>query len=111
MRLLFDENISFRLVELVASEFPESNHIELARMRGSTDSDIWEYAKAEGYIIVSKDNDFRQRSFLFGFPPKVVWLAIGNSGTKRIANCLLRNAERIKTFAASSVDGLLVLRS
>nr|VFJ97725.1 MAG: Predicted nuclease, contains PIN domain, potential toxin-antitoxin system component [Candidatus Kentron sp. H]VFJ98550.1 MAG: Predicted nuclease, contains PIN domain, potential toxin-antitoxin system component [Candidatus Kentron sp. H]VFK03295.1 MAG: Predicted nuclease, contains PIN domain, potential toxin-antitoxin system component [Candidatus Kentron sp. H] len=111
MKLLFDENISFRLADWVAREFPESNHIDLVRMRGSTDSSIWEYAKAEGYIIVSKDNDFRQRSFLFGFPPKVIWLSVGNSGTKIIANCLLKNSEKIRIFANSSVDGLLVLNT
>ncbi len=69
MKLLFDENVSLKLVNLVIKEFPESNHIDFLKMQGTTDSNIWEYAKTENYIIVSKDNDFRQRSFLFGFPP------------------------------------------
>ncbi len=109
MKLLFDENISLKLVSLVAQEFPESSHIDFLRMQGSTDSNIWEYAKAENYIIVSKDNDFRQRSFLFGFPPKVIWLSVGNCGTKYITNILLENSEQIKIFANSSVESLLVL--
>nr|VFK68116.1 MAG: hypothetical protein BECKUNK1418G_GA0071005_11983 [Candidatus Kentron sp. UNK]VFK73266.1 MAG: hypothetical protein BECKUNK1418H_GA0071006_11813 [Candidatus Kentron sp. UNK] len=47
MKMPFDENISFELVDLIAREFLESNHIDLIRMRGSTDRSIWEYAKAE----------------------------------------------------------------
>jgi len=109
MKLLFDENISLKLVNLVAKEFPESNHIDFLKMQGTTDSNIWEYAKTESYIIVSKDNDFRQRSFLFGFPPKVIWLSVRNGGTKLIANLLLKNSEQIKTFANNSIEGLLVL--
>ena len=93
---------------MVAKEFPESNHIDFLRMQGTTDSSIWEYAKTENHMIVSKDNDFRQRSFLFGFPPKVIWLSVGNGGTKLIANLLLKNSEQIKTFANNSTEGLLV---
>ena len=109
MKLLFDENISLKLVNLVVKEFPKSNHIDFLRMQGTTDSCIWEYAKTENYIIVSKDNDFRQRSFLLGFPPKVIWLSVGNGGTKLIASLLLKNSEQIKTFANHSNEALLVL--
>ncbi|VFN00197.1 MAG: hypothetical protein BECKG1743E_GA0114224_103117 [Candidatus Kentron sp. G] len=56
MKLLFDENPSFKLADLVAREFPGSSHIDLLKMQGSTDSCVWERAKAEDYIIVSKDN-------------------------------------------------------
>ena len=44
-------------------------------MRGATDAAIWTYARDHGYTIVSKDNDFRQYAFLYGPPPKVLWLA------------------------------------
>ena len=109
MKLLFDENISSKLVNLLAQEFPESSHIDLLKMRGTTDSSIWEYAQTENYIIISKDNDFRQRSFFYGFPPKVVWLSVGNGGTKIIAELLLNNAEQIQNFVNNPIEGLLVL--
>ncbi len=109
MKLLFDENVSLKLVNLVIKEFPESNHIDFLKMQGTTDSNIWEYAKTENYIIVSKDNDFRQRSFLFGFPPKVIWLSVGNGRTKVLANLILKNSKQIITFANSSTEGLFVL--
>ncbi len=57
-------------------------------MRGAADTVIWNYARENGYTIVSKDNDFRQRAFLDGPPPKVVWLSVGNAGTDRIATVI-----------------------
>ncbi len=59
MKLLFDENLSPRLVTLLAVEFPLSVHIEALGMRGTTDVSIWDHAKKHGFAIVSKDNDFR----------------------------------------------------
>ncbi len=109
MKLFFDENISSKLVNRVAQEFPNSTHIDFLRMQGTTDTNIWEYAKTENYIIVFKDNDFRQRSFLLGFLSKVIWLSIGNGGTQVIGNLLLENTEQIKKFADNSIEGLLVL--
>ena len=63
MKLLFDENLSARLVELLASEFPGSVHVEQVLGRGRSDAEVWEFARANGYAIASKDNDFRQRAF------------------------------------------------
>jgi predicted nuclease of predicted toxin-antitoxin system len=111
MKLLLDENISSKLVKFLVDEFPESSHIDYLRMQGTTDSDIWEYAKKEGYIIVSKDNDFRQRVFLFGSPPKVIWLSVGNGGTQIIKELLLNKVSEIKKFANQRTEGLLVLES
>ncbi|MCP4702196.1 MAG: hypothetical protein GY862_35855 [Gammaproteobacteria bacterium] len=109
MKLLFDENISSKLVKFLAKDFPESSHIDFLKMQGAADSDIWEYARTENYIIVSKDNDFRQRSFFFGSPPKVVWLSVGNGSTKTIKELLLNNLEKIHNFANHPTEGLLIL--
>ena len=109
MKLLLDENISSKLVKFLIEDFPQSSHIDYLKMQGTTDSNIWTYAKDEGYIIVSKDNDFRQRSFLFGSPPKVIWLSVGNGGTQIIREVLLNNIVKIQSFANDPVEGLLVL--
>lgn len=109
MKLLFDENISQRLVALLDIEFPESRHIESVVDRGTTDSGIWEVAKALNLIIVSKDNDFRQRVLLLGPPPKVIWLDLGNSRTAAVASLLRTSPERIRAFSAEEDEGLLVL--
>jgi len=109
MKLLLDENISLKLVKFLQKDFPESSHISFLDMQGSTDTQIWEFAKQEHYIIVSKDNDFRQRSFLLGFPPKVIWLSIGNSGINEIKNLLLSNIAIVEHFFHNANEGLLVL--
>ena len=64
MKLLFDENLSLRLLDILEADFPDSTHIERLKMRGATDAAIWAYARDHGYTIVSKDNDFRQHAFL-----------------------------------------------
>lgn len=71
MKILFDENLSPALVVGLAAEYPGSTHVREVGLRGATDSQIWEYARTEGFVIASKDTDFRERSFLEGFPPKL----------------------------------------
>ena len=81
MKLLFDENLSPKLVEFLGGEYPGSIHVREAGLQGAADDRIWEYSRNQGSTIVSKDDDFRQRSFFEGAPPKVVWLQVGNAGT------------------------------
>jgi predicted nuclease of predicted toxin-antitoxin system len=111
MKLLLDENISSKLVKFLTNNFPESSHIDFLKMKGTTDTSIWEYAKTENYIIVSKDNDFRQRSFLFGSPPKVIWLSVGNGNTRIIKDLLQKNIMLIQSFSQDPNEGLLVLEA
>jgi len=111
VKLLFDENLSPRLVALLAPLFPHSQHVEPANLRGQPDTIIWEYAGRHGLCIVSKDDDFRQLSFLKGPPPKVIWLSVGNAGTDAIAHLLRQNLRRIEAFESSPEEGLLILES
>jgi len=74
VKLFFDENVSAKLSRLLASEYPGSKHVEDVGLLGAADGKIWDYARSEGFMIVSKDTDFRERSFVEGFPPKVIWL-------------------------------------
>lgn len=80
-----------------------------AGLRGAADRVIWGYALEHGFVIVSKDDDFRQRSFLEGAPPKVVWLQAGNAGTDAIADLLRAEVARIRLFAEEEESALLVL--
>jgi predicted nuclease of predicted toxin-antitoxin system len=110
MRLLFDENLSVRLIRILATTYPESSHPELLGLRGASDTALWQMAKADGFILVSKDDDFRQRSLLLGHPPKVVWLAIGNTSTQMIADLLTRSVQQIAAFREDPQASLLILR-
>lgn len=109
MKLLFDENLSPSLVTQLVDLFPGSMHIVQLLGGGATDTHLWELAQRDGYAIVSKDNDFRQRSFLSGPPPKIVWLSVGNAGTAAIATLLRIRAADLKRFDADSTAGLLVV--
>lgn len=109
VKLLLDVNLSFRLLRRLEPVFPGSRHVDQIFLPSRTDNSIWDYAGFHGFIIVSKDNDFRQLSFLKGPPPKVVWLSIGNAGTDTIGDLLLRNQNRIAVFVEDPEEGLLVL--
>ena len=74
MKLLFDENISHKLVRALADLYPDSTHPRDIGLKRSDDRLIWEHAKNNDFIIVSKDTDFYQRSLLFKYPPKVIWI-------------------------------------
>ena len=76
---------------------------------GAVDGLVWDHARDHGFMIVSKDNDFRQRSFLDGAPPKVIWLRVGNAGTAAIAGLLRREQARIGAFGLDVEGALLVL--
>jgi predicted nuclease of predicted toxin-antitoxin system len=109
VKLLFDENLSARLVALLQSEYPGSAHIEQLLGRGRGDGEVWEHARANGFAIASKDNDFRQRAFLLGPPPKVVWLSVGNAGTDAIAALLKARAGDLGRFDANPEEALMVI--
>ena len=109
MKLLFDENLSPKLVALLEREFPRSAHVRDLGLRGAPDGRIWDHALENDFVIVSKDDDFRQRSFLRGAPPKVVWLQVGNAGTAPIAGLLRDEASRIHSFQGEEESALLIL--
>ena len=79
MKLLFDQNLSFKLCQTIADLFPESMHVRALGLSEMGDRAIWDYAKANGFAIVSQDADFAEMAALLGFPPKVVWLRAGIS--------------------------------
>ena len=88
LKLLLDENLSYRLASSLSSAFPGSRHVDSVGLHSKADARIWEFARRNGFTIVSKDDDFRQRSILYGQPPKVVWLSVGNSSTEAMLRIL-----------------------
>jgi predicted nuclease of predicted toxin-antitoxin system len=109
VKLLFDENLSAKLTRLLDNEYPGSEHVEDCDLLGADDREIWNYARAQGLIIVSKDTDFRERSFVEGFPPKVIWLDVGNSGTAMIAELLRQGHARVEAFERQAETSFLIL--
>lgn len=108
-RLLFDENLSHRLVESLADVYPDSTHVRRVGLASAGDEAVWEYARAGGFVITLKDADFHQRSFLYGAPPKVAWLRRGNCSTRDIELILRTFGSEVAVFAADAESAFLVL--
>jgi predicted nuclease of predicted toxin-antitoxin system len=102
MKLLFDQNISFRLVNKISNIFPDSKQIQQVGLKGYRDSDIWQYARDNDFTIVTFDSDFYDLSLIKGSPPKIIWLRIGNTATANIAKVLTDNYNLIDSFINDS---------
>ena len=109
MKLLFDENLSPKLPRLVATLFPDSAHVRECGLLGQADEDVWEYARANGFTIVSKDSDFQQRSLLYGHPPKLVWLRIGNCTRPQLVQLITSHDQDIHSLDTDPFESVLVL--
>jgi len=102
MKLLFDQNISYRIVKKISESFPASKQVNELGFDGSSDVLIWNYAKSNGYTIVTFDSDYFDIANLNGHPPKIIWLRVGNTSTNSIANILLEKSELINSFVEDS---------
>ena len=109
MKLLFDQNLSPKLVNHSATEFPGSVHVITIGLDAAPDPTLWAYAAANGYIIASKDSDFQQRAMMLGHPPKVIWIRLGNCPTADIATLLRSRLNDILAFEADPTAAFLAV--
>lgn len=98
MRLLFDQNISPRILKSLPDKFIGSTHVKNENLINSTDYQIWEFAKRNNYIIVTQDSDFNDLNSLYGFPPKIIWIRTGNLKTQAILDILIDYIIDIEKF-------------
>lgn len=110
MSLLFDHNLSVRLVARLADLFPGATHVAMVGLGRAPDEVVWDYAYQHSLAIVTKDSDFSDLSVLRGFPPKLVWLRVGNCTTEHVETLLRRHAAAIQEFLAEPTMGTLVIR-
>ncbi len=109
MKLLFDQNISPKLVSSLKDLFPNSAHVQNLGLDKATDNEIWNYAKSNDFIIISKDADFVEHSLLLGYPPFVIWIRRGNCTTDDIIKILINNYLVIEEFMEKKKIGFLNL--
>lgn len=109
MKLLFDENLPPKLAGSLAEQFPGSAHLRKYGLVGATDETVWEHAKEKGFTIVSKDSDFQQRSMLYGLPPKVVWLRIGNCTRDQLHQLITSHEAELRQFDEDPFESLIVI--
>lgn len=107
MKLLFDQNLSRKLITRLADIFPDASHVQFHGLTEADDSEIWEFAKAQEFCIVMQDANFAERSRLYRSPPKVIWLRCGNAPTPRVEAILRSTAEAIQELMINpSLDRL-----
>jgi predicted nuclease of predicted toxin-antitoxin system len=107
--LLFDQNISPRLVDRLADVYPGSAHVSALGMGNAMDLEIWQYAHDHDYMIVTKDADFSELGVVKGFPPKIIWIRRGNCSTQDIETILRENYESIQMLGDDDKIGILIL--
>ena len=106
MKLLLDENISYRVVKAIVDSFPGSIHVgTIADLK--EDSKIFEYARLNGLTIVTFDEDFYELQLIRGHPPKIIWLRFGNSSNQKLTSKLMENKEAIASFLLNPDTGIL----
>jgi predicted nuclease of predicted toxin-antitoxin system len=110
MKLLYDQNLSPKLVLRLSDIFPQSAHVDELGMGESDDLTIWNFAKANSYCVVSKDEDFNLFSVARGSPPKVIWLLLGNCSTTVVEAALRAELEAIQRLDSDPNVGTLVIR-
>lgn len=108
-KLLFDQNLSHRILKQLEHIFPQSNHVRLLELDKADDFRIWQYAKDNDFHIVTKDTDFNNLNTLYGYPPKVIWIRSGNMSTRAIITLLQKKNEIISAFLDNETVGLLEL--
>jgi len=110
VKVLLDQNLSFRLVELFLSRFSGSRHVRDFGLTGDDDERMWALAKTEGLVIVTKDNDFLARALVRGHPPQVIQVCLGNASTQQLADLHAARMDDIDRFVAESTESVFMLR-
>jgi predicted nuclease of predicted toxin-antitoxin system len=109
VKLLLDQNLSHRLCDRLADLGVSAVHVRSVGLEAADDARVWDHAAEHEFMIVSKDADFNNRAFLFGPPPKVVWIQRGNCSTRDIEDLLRARHADLVTFAADAAAALLIL--
>ncbi|NDJ23680.1 hypothetical protein GS682_18955 [Nostoc sp. B(2019)] len=109
MKLLFDQNLSRKLVTRLADIFPNASHVQFHELTEASDSEIWEFAKVQRFCIVTQDADFSERSRLYGSPPKVIWVRCGNATISKVEAILRSGAEAIQELMSNEALDCLEL--
>ncbi len=111
MKLLFDQNISHRILYLLPEQFSGSTSLKKEGLINSSDRDVWQFAKNFNFVIVTQDSDFNNLNLLLGFPPKIIWIRAGNVKTKVLVDILSQRYDEIKSFINDEEYGCFEISS
>ena len=109
MRLLFNQNLSVRLVRSLSDVYPGSSHVSLVGLDRASDAEVFDYTLDNGYALVSKDVDFAELAQARSPSPKVVWLRLGNCTTAEIEDTLRARQEAVAALESDPEARVLAL--
>jgi predicted nuclease of predicted toxin-antitoxin system len=99
MKILIDQNISFRLISRIEKAFPDVLHVKSLGLLDAADLKIFMYAKRNDFdAILTIDEDFLNILLAHGLPPKVIWLRLHNASVAHQAEIILKNVLTINRF-------------
>jgi len=106
-KLLFDNNISHRIIARISDIFLDANHVMLENLDEVSDDKVWMFARSHNYTIVTKDSDFNDMAIHKGVPPKIIWIKVGNCKVSEIEKILRINEASIKDFLDEPFGAIL----
>jgi predicted nuclease of predicted toxin-antitoxin system len=109
MKLLLDNNLSVKLISRLRDLY-DLSHTSRFNLSNHGDALLWRVASERGYTIVTRDSDFAALVVRYGFPPRVIWLRMGDCSTDQAEQCLRNHFETIREFHSSD-KGILQIRS
>jgi predicted nuclease of predicted toxin-antitoxin system len=109
MKILLDQNLSFKLCSKLRDIFPEIIHTTEVLLETATDEEVWLYAKLNSCLLISKDSDFIEKAVIKGHPPKIIWIKAGNCSTDKIELLLRKNQRLIEDFIADKENSVLTI--
>lgn len=98
MKLLLDQNISYKIIKKLDKFFEEVAQVGRLGMAQTDDGMIWQYARTNNYVLVTFDPYFQERNIVAGHPLKIIWLKCRNTSTKNLVQVLTGSVEEIKAF-------------
>jgi len=107
MKLLFDQNISHRVVNKITADFPGARSVKEEGLYEADDRTIWNFAKHNEFIIITQDDDFNNFCSVWGYPPKVIWLKTGNLSNAALSHILISRKTQIQHFVDNPEAGLM----
>ncbi len=93
----------------MADVFPDSAHVQSVGLDCASDDQVWEYARLNGFAIVTKDADYNNLSVVRGSPPKVIWLLLGNCTTTQVEEVFRARLADIEAFDQDRSVGTLAV--
>jgi predicted nuclease of predicted toxin-antitoxin system len=108
--LLIDENLAPKLADSLADTFLIVVHVRDVGLKAGSDTEIWTYARENGFVILTRDSDFHQRSFVHGHPPKIIWLRVGNCSTSHLKTVIRAQLPEMPRFCANPDESFLAVR-